>query len=124
MLNLTSLMKISVLSGVIALGGTIAMMQPAAADDDGGWGVYCGDSGYYCNDHYRDYNFGDRYYRGPYGYYRYGGPRYGDWDSWDNDGYHRWHTVCDSGGDRCYRSPTYDWDYREYYRLHGYHWGD
>jgi len=30
--------------------------------------------------------------------------------------------VCDSGGDRCYISSTPYWNYREYYRRHGYRW--
>jgi len=30
--------------------------------------------------------------------------------------------VCDSDGDRCYRSDSPFWNYREYYRRHGYHW--
>lgn len=134
MLNLANLMKTSVLSGLLALGAAVAMAQPAAADDYGGWGSYCGDYGYYCNERYRDYDYGEHYYDpGRYGYYGddYYGDDYGNWgdgdnwDNWDSDGYYgypHWHMVCDSDGDRCYRSPGYDWDYRQYYRLHGYHW--
>jgi hypothetical protein len=32
--------------------------------------------------------------------------------------------VCDPDGDRCYRSDGGYWDYREYYRRHGYRWLD
>jgi hypothetical protein len=39
--------------------------------------------------------------------------RHGDYD----DGF-----VCDPDGDRCYRSDSPYWDYREYYRRHGYRW--
>jgi hypothetical protein len=62
-------------------------------------------SGYYGG---RDYGYGYRYYDRPYGYsYGYG---YG--------------VVCDSDGDRCYSSLEPYWNYREYYRRHGYHWLD
>lgn len=30
--------------------------------------------------------------------------------------------LCDSDGDRCYVSQGRQWDYREYYRRHGYRW--
>lgn len=30
--------------------------------------------------------------------------------------------VCDSDGDRCYYSTSPYWNYREYYRRHGYRW--
>lgn len=30
--------------------------------------------------------------------------------------------VCDSDGDRCYTSRAGHWNYREYYRRHGYRW--
>jgi hypothetical protein len=32
--------------------------------------------------------------------------------------------LCDSDGDRCYPSWRRRWNYREYYRRLGYHWGD
>jgi hypothetical protein len=32
--------------------------------------------------------------------------------------------VCDPGGDRCYRSSEPYWNYRTYYRRHGYQWLD
>jgi hypothetical protein len=32
------------------------------------------------------------------------------------------HTVCDSDGDRCYQTYDRYWNYREYYRRHGYRW--
>jgi len=34
------------------------------------------------------------------------------------------HLVCDSDGDRCYRSDSPFWNYREYYRRHGYRWAN
>lgn len=58
-----------------------------------------------------------------------------DWrDGWrgEDGGWHyaaeRWHhglhRVCDPDGDRCYYSRARWWNYREYYRVHGYHWVD
>ncbi|HEY3777587.1 MAG TPA: hypothetical protein VGL35_05975 [Rhizomicrobium sp.] len=32
------------------------------------------------------------------------------------------HLVCDPAGDRCYSSDAPHWDYREYYRRHGFRW--
>lgn len=32
------------------------------------------------------------------------------------------HVVCDPDGDRCYLSRSWRWNYRQYYRLHGYRW--
>lgn len=66
-------------------------------------------AGYYGGDYRRDY---DRNYRR-------------DDRRRDGDDYARarWlHTVCDSGGDRCYRTHARWWNYREYYRRHGYRW--
>lgn len=39
-------------------------------------------------------------------------------------GYDRGYRVCDSDGDRCYLSNSPYWDYRQYYRNHGYRWDD
>jgi hypothetical protein len=57
-----------------------------------------------------DGRYDGRYYEG--GYYR------------DGDWRHELHLVCDSDGDRCYRTHDRWWNYREYYRRHGYHWDD
>jgi hypothetical protein len=32
------------------------------------------------------------------------------------------HRVCDSDGDRCYASRATHWNYRVFYRRHGYRW--
>lgn len=39
-------------------------------------------------------------------------------------GYDGGYRVCDSDGDRCYMSSRPYWDYRQYYRNHGYRWDD
>ena len=62
-------------------------------------------SGYYGR---RDFGHGYRYRHSHYG------RRYGYADG----------IVCDSDGDRCYGSSAPYWNYREYYRRHGYHWLD
>ena len=109
---------------------------------DGGYGPY--ENGYYGgyeggyspyeNGYYGGYgpydngNFGgySPYYGGNYGSGYYGG--YGPSDSGYYGGYYGgydgWHLVCDSDGDRCYRSLSPFWNFREYYRIHGYHWND
>lgn len=45
-------------------------------------------------------------------------------DGYDRGGYDgsRTFRVCDSDGDRCYGSTSPYWNYREYYRRHGYRW--
>jgi len=67
---------------------------------------YKGDSRRY-RDNYRDYDHHDR--RGDYR------------DSYGDGGYGGYQ-VCDSDGDRCYGSSEPYWNYREYYRRHGYRW--
>lgn len=42
-----------------------------------------------------------------------------DASAYDRPGLRR---VCDPDGDRCYFSRARWWNYREYYRVHGYHW--
>lgn len=37
-------------------------------------------------------------------------------------GYSRSNQACDPDGDRCYSTSDGYWDYREYYRRHGYRW--
>ena len=56
----------------------------------------------------------DPYYRGEYR---------GDWGGSAGRRHHGF-VVCDPDGDRCYRSRHPDWNYREYYRRHGYRWLD
>ncbi len=69
--------------------------------------IYCNATGDRCH---RLSNDGDRFYAS--GYRRYD----------DDDYYGGYHLVCDSDGDRCYRSAEPYWNYRQYYRLHGYRW--
>lgn len=45
-------------------------------------------------------------------------------DHYGRGGYDRGYRVCDSDGDRCYLSSNPYWDYRQYYRNHGYRWDD
>ncbi len=60
---------------------------------------------YYDRDGYYDRGYYDRGYydRGDY-----------DRDHRDGDYGRRWHTVCDSDGDRCYRTTSSYWTYRGY----------
>jgi hypothetical protein len=60
--------------------------------------------------------------RSDYGAYRRDADRY---DPHRRDGEvfgHGGYIVCDSDGDRCYHASEPFWNYREYYRRHGYHW--
>jgi len=110
---------------ILGLGASLMSATPAAADV----AVRCG--AYGCDEIHCNYT-GDRCYRlgnsTGYAYrarYSYGDGRYyrsgyRDYDRADYDDYG--HYVCDSDGDRCYRSPSPYWNYREYYRRHGYHW--
>jgi len=102
--------------------------------------IHCNYDGNRCV-RYSDY---DSYYNGYSGYYGgYGedsdgyGPEYGGYvqnyngygPGYDGGygfygGYDREHLVCDSDGDRCYQSAEPYWNFREYYRVHGYHWDD
>jgi hypothetical protein len=110
----------------LAFAGAAAATTPAIA---GGYGYYDRDDYPDCyggpcygrdRDYDRDYDH-DRYdrrrfdYDEPEGYYR---------PSRFYDDYRYRHLVCDPDGDRCYRSRSYYWDYREYYRRHGYRWDD
>jgi hypothetical protein len=73
---------------------------------------------------YDDRSYLDRPYDGRYGYRH----ERGGYDRYDGyygrGGYDRDHRVCDSDGDRCYSSRSPYWDYRQYYRNHGYRWQD
>jgi hypothetical protein len=75
-----------------------------------GYGNYGGNYGGYYGG-YDNYGPDDQVYDGSYGGYG----AYGGYDSGAR-------VVCDSEGTRCYQSYTPYWDYREYYRVHGYHW--
>ncbi|MBV8978244.1 MAG: hypothetical protein JO261_08090 [Alphaproteobacteria bacterium] len=110
-----------------ALGAAALASLPARAGGyDGCYGYECyrGDDGYY-GGYYGDGYGAGSYFDGGYdgdgyhgGYYR---------DRYDGDGHYGYgyrHVVCDSDGDRCYRTYRDCWDYREYYRRHGYHWED
>jgi hypothetical protein len=67
---------------------------------------------------YRHHNFyGYRNGHNGHGYGR--GRGFGHGYGYGHSGY-----ACDPDGDRCYRSLSPYWDYREYYRRHGYHWID
>lgn len=116
-------------AGVVPASAAIA----TRCDDDGCARIHCNFTGdrcffidgyddewrYACNgdcdqdDGYRDDD-------------RYGGRRDGDccgdyrgYYNCCSDGY-----VCDPDGDRCYESESPWWNYREYYRRHGYRWED
>ena len=92
--------------------------------------IHCNDTGdrcyhvggYYRSGYYRSayYSTGDRYGNR----YRQIGYRYGDDGDYGYDRGYGGHLICDSDGDRCYRSDERHWNYREYYRRHGYHWAD
>lgn len=73
-------------------------------------------------DYDRDYGeYGDGYVR-QYRRSCYGddcGRRYGYGGEYYQS---RSYRVCDSDGDRCYHSRQPYWDYRTYYRKHGYRW--
>jgi len=111
----------------------------------GGYGGYGGDggygNGYYGNGYYGSGYVGNEYagtgvfngngYYGNYGngYYnnRYVGNEYAGTGVFAGNGTYGGygsglHFVCDRDGDRCYSSYAPFWDYREYYRRHGYHW--
>ncbi|MDR3526431.1 MAG: hypothetical protein P4L57_04060 [Rhizomicrobium sp.] len=101
--------------GVLALG-SLAIVQTASAGDEG---CYRDCAPRYCDrDCYRsalryDRDYDNRYDRG---YEDRDGYRDSDWSG------RGLRYVCDSDGDRCYASESRYWDYREYYRRHGYHW--
>lgn len=95
--------------------------------------IHCDETGDRCvrysqydpryNGYYNSYN-NDR----GYGYYggEYGPPDQGYYGGYTPayNGYYGEHLVCDGDGDRCYHSSEPYWNYREYYRIHGYHWDD
>ena len=93
----------------------------------GGYGGYYG-NGYYGNEYYGNGYNGGRYVGNEYqgtgvfnGNGHYGGYGAGSYGNGYYGGYGG-HLVCDSYGDRCYESSTPYWNYRDYYRVHGYHW--
>ena len=74
----------------------------------GGYDNYAPSPSYDDNGYYGGYdNYAPSYDNGYYG---------------GNDSYSAAHLVCDNEGSRCYRSYAPYWDYREYYRIHGYRW--
>jgi hypothetical protein len=91
----------------------IALLSTAAVAGDGS--LHCDDSGYHCYRVRRDDDDALDRWRGEVPWYG----RYGD-DDYDRGR----HMVCDPDGDRCYLSRGWRWDYRQYYRLHGYRWND
>jgi hypothetical protein len=88
------------------------------SDYDGRYNGYTNgyDNGGYYGGSGQSYDNGYRY--GGYGPSPYDRGAYGGYDG----GYAR--LVCDNTGSRCYRSNAPYWNYREYYRLHGYRWRD
>ena len=89
--------------------------------------------GYSNNYQKRQHNSGSGYYDNTDGNYQSTRPRHESRDDGDRsyqdgnrDGYRGRSrgsdAVCDPDGDRCYRSEGSNWDYREYYRRHGYEW--
>lgn len=88
---------------------------PAFAGEDGR--IYCDDDTSRCYRAQRgnddEYRSGDRW-QSDYRWHS----RYDEGDDYDRGR----HTVCDPDGDRCYSSRGWRWDYRQYYRLHGYRW--
>lgn len=88
---------------------------------DGYGGYYGGYDNYGPDDQVYDGAYGNGAYGygyGNYGYGNYGG--YGAYGGYGNG----MHMVCDSDGTRCYQTTTPYWNYRDYYRVHGYHWND
>ena len=83
---------------------------------NGYYGGYGSDYGGYYGG-YDNYGDDDQVYNGAYGGYGgYGG--YGAYGGYGNG----LHLVCDNEGTRCYQTTTPYWNYRDYYRVHGYHW--
>jgi hypothetical protein len=109
--------RILMTAGICALGIAGFASVPARADGyDYDRYDYSSDCGSYCygrdhdDDRYRDWGYydGDRADEG------YRPSRYRDYD-----GGYRHHTVCDSDGDRCYRTRSWHWNYCEYLRRVG-----
>jgi len=99
--------------------------------DNGCDRIHCDYSGNHCvrySDYDERYN---GYVNGYYGQsydngYRYGGYGQSPYDNGYYGGYDSGygHLVCDNAGSRCYRTNAPYWNYREYYRQHGYRWRD
>jgi hypothetical protein len=94
------------------------------SDYDGYYNGYT--NGGYTNGDYGGY---DNYAQSPsyddngyYGGYNNAAPTYDNGYYGGNDSYSAARLVCDNEGTRCYSSYTPYWDYREYYRIHGYRW--
>lgn len=93
------------------LGAAVFTIASAARADDRGY--YCDDGGYRCIrvQNSDDWRSEDHW-----------------WSRYDRDDRRDYgrdrHVVCDPDGDRCYESRGWRWNYREYYRRHGYHWND
>jgi hypothetical protein len=105
---------------LLLLSACLFALPAKAHDDDGdddwngGFSRDCADDWRYCDE--EQYDFHPRYYHSG---------RY-DENGYDGRYYHGHHKfiVCDSDGDRCYRSSRRHWNYRKYYRHHGYRWLD
>jgi hypothetical protein len=131
---------------VFAVSAALSAASPAKAGDVatrcGQYGcdrIRCDYSGNHCT-RFSDYDsYYNGYTNGRYGGYYddrdrpsddggyYGGREYDNGyyggREYDNGYYGGYgHLVCDNGGSRCYRSDGPYWNYREYYRLHGYTW--
>ena len=78
-------------------------------------GNYGGYDNYGSDDQVYDGAYGNGAYDRGYGNGAYGNGTYGGYGNGVR-------VVCDSEGTRCYQSYTPYWDYREYYRVHGYRW--
>ena len=125
-------------SALVAL--IAAASVPAQAGGYYGHGGYgdCADDWRYCDRYLRDdapYYYNSGYYWGGHGYHsgygydrgyrrHYGYRRHDYGHGYDSDYGSGGFVVCDPDGDRCYRSGEPYWNYRTYYRRHGYHWLD
>jgi len=130
-------LKRTTLLAALAGGMLVAAGQPAQAGGYG-YGGYgdCADDWRYCDRYLRD-DAPHYYHRGYHGRRHHHGYRhrgYRDY-SYSDHGYgysdygygevgYSGFVVCDPDGDRCYRSREPYWNYRTYYRRHGYHWLD
>lgn len=121
--------KLALLAGFTF--ATLASLQSAMAGQS--YDRYGDANGRYDSGSYNDRYDGSRYdgdrYDGRYGDDHYAGRhddgRSDDGRYRDRDGYYgRTRYVCDPDGDRCYSSTSRTWNYREYYRRHGYRWND
>lgn len=137
---MASLTTLRTTTKMMTVGLAALVLSACAHYHDGhryrGGGYYYGDhhkkydrdryDGYYDRSHRkkdRSYKY-DSYYDRPYDG-RYGHRRSNrHYDGYDRGGYYGGYRVCDSDGDRCYSSGSPYWDYRQYYRNHGYRWED